>query len=227
MQLDHSFTVPLAADRAYLAVLDIEQVVPCMPGATLDTVEGDNFTGSVKVKLGPIMLTYMGKASIVEKDAAQRRVVMTAQGRDTRGNGTASARVTATLSEDGDRTRVDVRTDLDVTGKPAQFGRGVMVEVGNKLIGQFADCLAGKLGDPSQRSAGSPEPDEPASAARAARPITGAPVAQPPAAQPEAISLLPAVGPAIAKRALPLLAAIVLLVLGANSLRQRRKRQRQ
>ena len=116
-----------------------------MPGAALDTVDGDDFTGTVKVKLGPIGLTYKGKASFVEKDEAAHRAVIDAQGRDARGNGTATAKVTATLTEQGGETKVDVVTDLDITGKPAQFGRGVMVDVGNKLIGQFADCLAGKL----------------------------------------------------------------------------------
>src|SRR6185437_11945001 len=106
-------------------------------------VDGDDFTGSVKVKLGPIGLTYKGKASFIEKDEKAHRAVLDAQGRDARGNGTAAAKVTATLTEEGDSTRVDVVTDLNITGKPAQFGRGVMVDVGNKLIGQFADCLAG------------------------------------------------------------------------------------
>jgi carbon monoxide dehydrogenase subunit G len=109
-------------------------------------LDGDQFTGTVKVRLGPIGLTYKGKASFVEKDEAAHRVVLDAQGRDARGNGTASAKVTATLAAEGDRsTRVEVLTDLNITGRPAQFGRGVMVDVGNKLIDQFADCLAGKL----------------------------------------------------------------------------------
>ncbi|MBV9592874.1 MAG: SRPBCC family protein [Actinobacteria bacterium] len=146
MQLEHSFTVPATVEDAWRILLDIEQVAPCMPGAALDTVEGDEFTGSVKVKLGPIGLTYKGKASFVEKDEATHRAVLHAQGRDSRGNGTAAAKVTALLtSDDSTNTRVDVVTDLDITGKPAQFGRGVMADVGNKLIGQFADCLAGKL----------------------------------------------------------------------------------
>jgi carbon monoxide dehydrogenase subunit G len=146
VQLEHSFTVPAAIDDAWKVLLDIERVAPCMPGAALETVHGDDFTGTVKVKLGPIGLTYKGKASFVEKDEATHRAVIKAQGRDSRGNGTASATVTATLTEEGNSTKVEVTTDLDITGKPAQFGRGVMLDVGNKLIGQFADCLAGKLG---------------------------------------------------------------------------------
>lgn len=145
MQLEHSFTVPVGIEDAWRVLLDIDQIAPCMPGAAIDSVDGDNFTGTVKLKLGPIGLTYKGRASFIEKDEAAHRTVLDARGRDARGNGTANAKVTATLTESGDSTRVDVITDLDITGKPAQFGRGVMVDVGNKLIGQFADCLAGKL----------------------------------------------------------------------------------
>ncbi|MDT4957358.1 MAG: hypothetical protein QOD31_1157 [Pseudonocardiales bacterium] len=145
MQLEHSFTVPVGIDDAWRVLLDIELIAPCMPGAAIESVDGDNFTGIVKVKLGPIGLTYKGKASFIEKDEAAHRAVIDARGRDSRGSGTANAKVSATLTESGGSTRVDVLTDLDITGKPAQFGRGVMVDVGNKLIGQFAECLAGKL----------------------------------------------------------------------------------
>jgi carbon monoxide dehydrogenase subunit G len=159
VQLEHSFTVPVGIDEAWRVLLDIERVAPCMPGASLETVDGDEFTGSVKVKLGPINLTYKGKASFVEKDEAAHRATIDARGRDARGNGTAAAKVTATLREAGDATEVSVTTDLDITGKPAQFGRGVMVDVGNKLIGQFADCLAGKLAGGADAEAPGPTPD--------------------------------------------------------------------
>jgi carbon monoxide dehydrogenase subunit G len=146
MKLDHSFTVPVGVEDAWRVLLDIERVAPCLPGAAVDTVDGDDITGTVKVKLGPISLTYKGKASFVEKDEAAHRAVIDARGKDARGNGTASAKITATLRAAGDATVVDVQTDLNITGKPAQFGRGVMVDVGNKLLGQFAECLAGQLG---------------------------------------------------------------------------------
>src|SRR5262249_26118843 len=149
MQLEHSFTVPVGVEEAWRVLLDIERVASCMPGASLDSVDGDNFTGTVKVKVGPIGLTYKGKASFVEKDEAANRAVIDALGKDSHGNGTAGAKVAASLHNEGTSTRVDVVTDLNITGKPAQFGRGVMVDVGNKLIGQFADCLAGKLADGS------------------------------------------------------------------------------
>ena len=164
MQLEHSFTVPVPVDDAWKVLLDIEQIAPCMPGAVLDSVDGDDFTGRVKVKLGPISLTYKGKASFVTKDEATHTAVIDAAGKDQRGNGTAAATVTATLqAEGGSSTRVDVRTDLNITGKPAQFGRGVMVDVGNKLIGQFASCVEGKLSgtENSDRSDNSGDSDNP------------------------------------------------------------------
>jgi len=147
VQLENSFTVPVPIDEAWRVLLDIERIAPCMPGAALDSVDGDDFTGRVKVKLGPINLTYQGKASFVEKDEAAHRAVIDARGKDQRGNGTAAAVVTATLAAEGSITRVDVLTDLNITGRPAQFGRGVMTDVGNKLLGQFADKLAAQLGE--------------------------------------------------------------------------------
>jgi carbon monoxide dehydrogenase subunit G len=147
VQLENSFTVPVPVDDAWRVLLDIERIAPCMPGAALDSVEGDAFTGRVKVKLGPINLTYAGKASFVEKDEAAHRAVIDAKGKDQRGNGTAAAVITATLAGEGSSTRVNVLTDLNITGRPAQFGRGVMTDVGNKLLGQFADKLAAQLAE--------------------------------------------------------------------------------
>jgi carbon monoxide dehydrogenase subunit G len=147
VQLENSFTVPVPIDEAWRVLLDIERIAPCMPGAALDTVDGDDFTGRVKVKLGPINLTYQGKASFIEKDEAAHKAVIDARGKDQRGNGTAAAVVTAKLAAEGSITRVDVLTDLNITGRPAQFGRGVMTDVGNKLLGQFADKLAAQLGE--------------------------------------------------------------------------------
>ncbi|MDT0260661.1 SRPBCC family protein [Jatrophihabitans lederbergiae] len=155
MQLEHTFTVPAGVEQAWQVLLDIERIAPCMPGAAIDTVDGDDFTGTVKVRLGPIGLTYKGKATFVEKDAVAHRTVIDARGKDARGNGTATATITATLVPDGAGTAVTVLTDLNITGKPAQFGRSVMVDVGNKLIGQFADCLAGKLAGGDVTSAAS------------------------------------------------------------------------
>lgn len=171
MQLENSFTVPVPVDEAWRVLLDIERIAPCMPGAALDSVDGDDFTGRVKVKLGPINLTYQGKASFIEKDEANHKAVIDARGKDQRGNGTAAAVVTANLKAEGSVTRVDVLTDLNITGRPAQFGRGVMTDVGNKLLGQFADKLAAQLGEGTAE--GQAERAETAAAAAAAT-ATGA-----------------------------------------------------
>jgi len=177
MQLTHNFTVPADIEQAWQVLLDIERIAPCMPGAALDTVDGDEFTGTVKVRLGPIGLTYRGKARWLTRDADSHRAVIDAQGKDARGNGTAKATITATLTAQGESTDVTVVTDLTITGKPAQFGRGVMVDVGNKLIGQFADCLAGTLAGPepaggADQPAGGPSDgaDRPADGAGGAEP---------------------------------------------------------
>jgi carbon monoxide dehydrogenase subunit G len=146
MKLEHGFTVPVPVAKAWDVLLDVPTVAPCMPGAALTSYEGDEFTGTVKVKVGPISLTYKGQGRIVERNEPERRAVLEASGRESRGSGTAKATVTATLQPDGDgSTKVDVVTDLSITGRPAQFGRGMMVDVGNKLIGQFAECLARKV----------------------------------------------------------------------------------
>lgn len=230
MNLEHSFTVPVGIDEAWKILLDIELIGPCMPGATIDSVDGDDFTGSVKVKLGPIGLTYKGKASFVEKDEANHRAVIDARGRDARGNGTAAAKVTATLAEQGGSTKVNVTTDLDITGKPAQFGRGVMVDVGNKLIGQFADNLEATIsGDDgadesapaatasSTPASGTAAADSPATDTLAPGTPAPAAVAPPkPQARPnttEPINLIESAGPAVAKRLAPVAAVVALVVL--------------
>lgn len=152
--MEHHFTVPVPIDVAWSALLDPERVAPCMPGATLTGVEDTRFTGSVKVKMGPVSLMYKGSGSFAKVDAERHRVVIEAGGKDARGNGTASATVTALLSpedEAGNRTEVRVDTDLKVTGKPAQLGRGLISEVAGKLLTQFAECLAERLqaGEPA------------------------------------------------------------------------------
>ncbi|MFC5285879.1 SRPBCC family protein [Actinokineospora guangxiensis] len=158
MRLEHEFRVPAPLAEVWAAVLDPQRVAPCMPGATLTGVDGDTFTGTVKVKLGPISLTYKGKGEFVERDEAARRVVIKASGKDSQGNGTASAAVTLTLSEDGGETVGKVDTDLSITGKPAQFGRGLIGEVGGKILDSFAGCLSRKLTAPPDEP---PAPREP------------------------------------------------------------------
>ena len=139
MRLDHEFTVPAPPAQVWQAVIDPESVAPCMPGATLTKVEGDTFTGTVKVKLGPISLLYKGSGEFLEKDETARTIVIKASGKDSRGAGTASATVTVTLAEEGSGTKGTVSTDLNVTGRPAQFGRGMISEVGGKILDPDAD----------------------------------------------------------------------------------------
>lgn len=145
MDLEHSFTVDAPVDTVWSTMMDIEGVAECFPGATVTSVEDDSFSGTCKVKLGPIALVYKGSGSFVERDDSGHRAVIEAKGKDKRGNGTAGATVTMTMEPEGSGTRVQVVTDLNVTGKPAQFGRGVMQDVSDKLLGQFVDCLAGKF----------------------------------------------------------------------------------
>jgi carbon monoxide dehydrogenase subunit G len=145
MELEHSFTVPVPEDRAWDVLLDVERVAPCMPGATLESIDGDEVHGSIKVKVGPINMTYKGTARFTERDPAAHVIMLEASGKETRGAGTASAKVRSMLEGAGDKTHVIVHTTLNVTGKPAQFGRGVLAEVGGKLIGIFAGNLAAML----------------------------------------------------------------------------------
>ena len=146
MELEHSFIVPVPKERAWDVLLDVERVAPCMPGATLDSVDGDQIRGKIKVKVGPISMTYAGTAQIVERDEQAGIVRLDASGKETRGAGTASASVRSLLEDRGQETHVTVLTTLNVTGKPAQFGRGVMNEVGGKLLTIFASNLAAMLG---------------------------------------------------------------------------------
>ncbi|ASU77364.1 carbon monoxide dehydrogenase [Actinopolyspora erythraea] len=157
MRLEHEFTVPVPVDVAWPVLLDPERIAPCMPGATLKSAEGEEFSGSVKVKLGPVSLMYKGNGSFTEVDHEARRAVVEASGKDSRGNGTASAAVTARLSSEGSGTRVHVETELKVTGKPAQLGRGLISDVAQKLIDQFSECLASRLAGGESETATEPE----------------------------------------------------------------------
>ena len=158
MKLEHDFEVDAELHDAWPLLLDLERLAPCMPGAQLQEVDGDEYRGIVKVKVGPITAQYKGAARIVESDASAHRVVIQAEGRDTRGQGNAAADIVATLHADGTRTRVHVDTDLSVTGKVAQFGRGVMADVSTKLLGQFVDCLGTTILGPDSAPAPPSDP---------------------------------------------------------------------
>src|ERR1700684_4287669 len=164
MELEHSFTVPVPEDQAWDVLLDVERVAPCMPGATLDSVDGDEIKGKIKVKLGPVSMTYAGTARFTERDRDAGVVTLEASGKETRGAGTAAATVRSELHGEGGKTTVTVHTSLNVTGKPAQFGRGVMAEVSEKLIGVFASNLAYML---ASGSGADPEPTAPDPAVQA------------------------------------------------------------
>ena len=161
MELDHSFTVPVPPDQAWDVLLDVQRIAPCMPGATVDTVDGDDVAGRLKVKVGPVALTYKGTATFKDRDSSDRSLLVEAAGKELRGAGTATATVRAALQPDNvpDATLVTLHTTLSVTGRPAQFGRGVIAEVGSRLIDKFADNLAQQLSggaDGAAASAGRP-----------------------------------------------------------------------
>ncbi|HSJ21987.1 MAG TPA: SRPBCC family protein [Nocardioidaceae bacterium] len=232
MELTHRFTVPAPIEDAWAAFADLEMVAGCFPGAALTTVEGDEFKGTVKVKLGPVALQYAGAGTFLERDDTAHRFVMEAQGKDKRGNGTAGATVTAVLTSAGpESTDAEVVTDLTITGKPAQFGRGVIQDVSDKLLGQFIDCLETKLRGEEEAApeAATAAPEAATAAPEAAPPapeatpagVAGAPPTQapapppPPRAEPEALDLGATVLPILLKTYWKQLAAglLVLLVL--------------
>ena len=217
MDLNNSFEV--AADRAtaWRVLNDVERIAPCLPGAQLEEIDGDEYKGNVKVKVGPITAQYKGKATFIEQNEAEGKVVIKGDGRDSRGAGNASALITATLHEvDADNTRVDVYTDLSITGKAAQFGRGVMAEVSAKLMGQFAENLKELLaeeqagGDAVDTAANTAAPsdtvtDEPAAAQDGPRKIN--------MPEADAVDLLDAAGASVFKRVLPVVGIGALLLL--------------
>ena len=249
MELTNEFRVGVPPATAWGVLTDLERIAPCMPGAQLQEVEGDEYRGIVKVKVGPITAQYKGAATFVEQDADNFRATLRAEGRDTRGQGNANATITAKLTPDGDGTKVIVVTELTVTGKVAQFGRGVMADVSAKLLGQFVECLETKVlaehsdpggGGPATAPATAPAPaaDAPAPAAKAAK---AAPAAAPAAtdaplvpatpsgarriesAEAQPIDLLDTAGGSVARRAGPVLGVIAVLWLLRVLIRRRRK----
>ncbi|GAA2450655.1 SRPBCC family protein [Actinomadura vinacea] len=259
MELDHEFTVPVPVDQAWSVLLDVERVAACMPGATLDSVDGEEYAGRLKVKVGAMTITYRGTARITAADESARAVTLEAAAKEARGSGTASATVVSRLHDEGGTTRVAVHTKLNVTGRPAQFGRNILSEVGAKLISRFATALAEELENPSgpatapaagtaeasaveqpaveQRPTDTEQPDnvEPIRP-RVPRQREASPMettASGPVVAPirrdkgdeadDAIDLLEVAGPSVAKRALPALGAVVVLLLAIRFLVRRRR----
>jgi carbon monoxide dehydrogenase subunit G len=238
MEITDSFRVSTPIDQTWNVLLDLERIAPCMPGAQLQEVEGDEYRGIVKVKVGPITAQYKGAARLAEVDEPNRRVVLDASGRDTRGQGNAKATIVVQMAEDGGGTKVDVHTDLQITGKVAQFGRGVLADVSTKLLGQFVDSLERDVLTGNGNGNGNGAPGDAGAASRAGEPTAGgaatataptqtsAPVEEPAPSstaggarriesqEVEPIDLFDAAGAPVGKRLLPVaLAAIVGFVL--------------
>jgi carbon monoxide dehydrogenase subunit G len=229
MELNNEFTVGVPVDEAWKVLTDVERIAPCLPGAELQEVEGDEYRGVVKIKVGPITAQYKGTARFQEKDDANHKAVLRAEGRDTRGQGNASATITATLVPEGaDATKVTVATDLTITGKVAQFGRGVLADVSAKLMDQFAVALDAEVRSGSAPSA--PAADAPAAdLSTAGAPADASPAAAP--SGPRKIESKPAepinVGsmlPGIAKRYASGIGATLVVVLWL--MRRRRKKRK-
>ena len=231
MKIEDSFQVDVPVDEAWKVLLDLERIAPCLPGAQLTEVEGDEYRGTVKIKVGPITAQYKGVAKIELADEANHKVVLQAEGRDTRGQGNASATVTATLVGEGDSTTVNIDTDLNITGKVAQFGRGVMADVSSKLLGQFADNLKQDVltGGQATEPSGAPQaadgvadagiaPTDGGASKQGARKIES------PEAEP--IDLMDAAGGSVGKRIAPIIAGLV-VVVALRSIFKRRKRRKQ
>lgn len=207
MKLENEFRVDVPVEQAWRVLLDVERIAPCMPGAQLQEVEGDEYRGIVKVKVGPITAQYKGAARITEADEANHRAVIRAEGRDTRGQGNASATVTATLQPEGAGTRVNIDSDVTITGKVSQFGRGVIADVSAKLLDQFVaalerDVLAGP---------GDTQTANPAPASSADAPSSGPRTIDAPEAAP--VDLLRAARAPVLKRLIPAAAAVIVIVV--------------
>jgi len=204
MKIENEFRVNAPIEVAWAFLTDIPAIAPCMPGAKLTSVEDQTYAGTIKVKVGPVTAEYSGTATFVEKDDTAYRMELSAKGRDSRGSGNADAVIIAQLTPDGDTTVVNIDTDLKISGKVAQFGRGVMVDVSNKLIGQFVECLEDKIRQ-SQGEAASPTGSEAGD--------TGSVLASDEDREVEALDLTAVAGGAMLKRIVPAVVAVVVVVV--------------
>ncbi len=210
MDLKNDFEVAVPLDEAWAVLTDIEKIAPCVPGAQLTEVTDDDYHGTVKVKVGPMTASYRGVVRFIELDEVGHIAVLKAEGVDTRGQGDASATVTASLSPSASGTRVEVVTDLTITGKVAQFGRSVITEVSAKVLGQFAQNLQATVLAPAATAAaatgsgpatGEPHRSEPAAAATNG---TRANMRHIDSAEAQPIDLMSVAGGSLAKRVLPI-----------------------
>ena len=215
MILDNEFRVSVPIERAWEVLTDIPLITPCLPGAELTGHDGDEYAGKIKIKVGPVTSHYSGKALITVRDEASRHVEIQADGRDSKGSGNASAKITADMIEDGDGTKVSINTDLKISGKVAQFGKGMIAEVSEKLIGQFVDCI-------EQRLLGDAVLDEVAAESAAAE-EGGTATAEPAAMNEpvEALDLMDLAGNSVYKRLAPIGIVLAVLLLAGLLLRRR------
>lgn len=228
MQLENRFTIPVTITRAWEVLLDVERVVPCFPGAAVTSVSDDSIEGSVRIKFGPVLLHYAGTATFLEKDETVHRAVLTAHGSDRKGGGSAGATITAQLSDvDGGSTECVITTDLEITGRPAQFGRGIMSEVGNRITAQFAKNLSAMLTAPGAASAGE---SQSVGDRKSQYPVGGntsaganAPGPKPACNEDDALDMLKFAQGAALKRLAPVLGAALLLMIW-SAMRGRRTR---
>jgi carbon monoxide dehydrogenase subunit G len=205
MKLENEFRVSVPIDRAWEVLTDIPLITPCLPGATLTDHDADEYKGKIKIKVGPVTADYSGNAVFVQRDEAARHVEISASGRDSRGSGNASAKITADMTSDGDGTKVSITTDLKISGKVAQFGKGMIAEVSGKLIDQFVDCI-------EQELLGEAIIDEVA-AESATAPGAAAPPARPRPKQAETLDLMEYAGNSVYKRLIPIAAVIAALIV--------------
>ena len=226
MDLNHEFTVEVPVDDAWRILTDVERIAPCLPGAQLQEIEGDTYRGAVKVKVGPIQAQFKGQASFVERDDVAHKAVLKGEGRDIGGKGNASALITAELTSlTATSTTVKVNTDLSITGKVAQFGRGAMADISDKLLAQFVVNLNELIAAGDVAPATAPAAEAPAAPASAEAPAPQATVADAPVApaeptvrkidapEAEALDLLSISSGVIVKRALPVVAVIAAVVI--------------
>jgi carbon monoxide dehydrogenase subunit G len=213
MELNHHFTVNVPVAEAWTILTNVELIAPCLPGAQLQEVEGDTYRGVVKVKVGPIQAQFKGQASFLERNDVDHKAVLKGEGRDTGGKGNASALITAQLTSiSATSTKVEVNTDLAITGKVAQFGRGAMADISDKLLAQFSENLNTLISEIPSDAAAEPagaEVAEDAAPTASAEPVVrkiDAPEAAP-------INLLDAAGSTMLKRALPVVAGIAVLIV--------------
>ncbi|HTT89589.1 MAG TPA: SRPBCC family protein [Acidimicrobiales bacterium] len=233
MELTSEFEVNLPVFDAWMVLTDVQRIAPCMPGAELGEVNGDEYHGRVKVRVGPITAEYKGKATFLELDGENYRAVLRAEGRDTRGQGNASATITAHLSASDGPTRVSVVTDLAISGRVAQLGRGVLADVSNKLMAQFVECLEATLLPPAPEGTGAGDGDnkspvdgvtvpEPGTGPKEAPAVDASTDGETGLPQSDSIDLVKVAGPPLFKRAAPVLALSVVALFGVWLWRRRR-----